>query len=286
MLGKLFKYEWKSTCRVCLLLLAAIGGTTLLGALIFQAPMWKDILGGSGSAGETLVNVVSVLAILLYILLLVGAFYAAFLYLMVHFYRSTYKSEGYLLHTLPVQGHQIVFSKVAMGSIWVYLIYIAMIISVTVFFLAMISAFSGESVFWLLGHMRDFWAEVSKELRTMFGGLSFNGASWMALFCFSLILGVPSSLLILFGAISLGQLFAKNRVLMAVVCYVGIMIARWILTSLSRGVCYAVASLGRNGDIFGYLNSSLLISIVIDVFLAVGCYAVSCHVISRRLNLE
>ncbi len=286
MLGKLFKYEWKSTCRVFLLLLAAIGGTTLLGALIFQAPMWKDMLGGSGSAGETLANVVSVLAILLYVLLLVGAFYAAILYLMVRFYRSTYKSEGYLLHTLPVKGYQIVFSKIAMGSVWVYLIYIAMMVSVTVFFLAMISAFSGESVFWLLGHTRDFFMEASKEMRMLFGELPFNGTSWLVLLCAGLILGVPSSLLILFGAISLGQLFAKNRVLMAVVCYAGIMIARWILTSLLRGACYAAAALGRKGDLFGYLNSSMLVSIAIDVLLAVGCYAVSCHLISKRLNLE
>lgn len=289
MLKKLIKYEWKNTSKVCLMLLLAVGITTLMGILIFQAPMWKSLtsdVGGSDTMGELVLNLVSLCSIFLYVILLVGAIYAVFIYLIVRFYKSMYKSEGYLLHTLPVTKHQILISKILVSTLWVYLVYIAMIVSVGIFLLAMMCSVTGESVTSVIRHFSDFYNEADILFWRL--GLSSNigfSVFWVLAF-FNMLLSIPSTLIILFGATSLGQLASKNRVLMAVVSYIGIMFVRWIISSLLSGINYAGTMLSGSYKFVGYMNSSLGISLVVNLLLAVGCYIASYYVISKRLNLE
>lgn len=288
MLKKLIKYEWKGTNKVGFLLLAAIGLTTLLGALIFRAPIWQSLSENSrsGGVGETLLNLVSVLSVFLYIILLVGAVYAIFIYLLVRFYRSMYKSEGYLLHTLPVTKHQILVSKILVSTIWVYLIYLAMICSIVIFFLSMLTAVTGESVSVILKSVGEIFtnAELLFSQLGIMTGFSLD-VFWVLTFL-SLILGAPAGLIIMFGAISLGQLFAKNRVLMAICCYIGMMIVRQMLNAIFQGVSYVGSVFMERGEYFRYMNSSLTIGLILNLLLAAGCYVISYFVTTRRLNME
>lgn len=288
MLKKLIKYEWKSTNKVGFLLLAAIGLTTLLGALIFRAPIWQSMSENTrnGDVGETLLNLVSVLSVFLYIILLVGAVYGIFIYLLVRFYRSMYKSEGYLLHTLPVTKHQILISKILVSTIWVYLVYFAMMCSVIIFFFSMLTAVTGVSVSVILKSVGDFFSDTEFLFSQLGIVTGFSLNVYWVLMLLSLILGVPAGLITMFGAVSLGQLFAKNRVLMAIVCYIGIMIARQLLTAVLQGVNYAGSVLIKNGEFFRYMNSSLAIRLIMNLLLAAGCYVISYYVTTKRLNME
>ena len=288
MLGKLIKYEWKSTYKVGTLLLLAIVLATLMGFVIFQAPMWKSMYRDSSidEVAEVLLNVASIFSMLIYVLLLIGAVYGIYIFLVVRFYRSMYKSEGYLLHTLPVTKHQILISKILVSTIWVYLISIAMIVSIVLFFLAMMSAISGESIPDIIGSISDVYSDIYILFRALFSTSGFSISMYWVMILLSSILGLPAGLVILFGAISIGQLFAKNRVLMAVLSYIGISIARSVLGSLIQGVHYIGTALSGSEQFVGYLNSSMVLGLVLNLLLAVGCYVISYHVISKKLNME
>lgn len=288
MLGKLIKYEWKSTYKVGLLLLLGIVLATLMGFVIFQAPMWKSMYRDSSidEVAEVLLNVASMFSILVYVLLLVGAVYGIYIFLVVRFYRSMYKSEGYLLHTLPVTKNQILISKILVSTIWVYLITIAVIVSVNLFLLTMLSAISGESISEVMRAVSDIYSEIYILFEVLFSVSGFNMSMYWVIILLTSILGIPAGLVIMFGAISIGQLFSKNRVAMAILSYIGISIARSVLSSLIQGVNYIGTALSGSEQFVGYLNSSMVLSLVLNVLLAVGCYIISYHVTSRKLNME
>ena len=288
MLGKLIKYEWKSTYKVGLLLLLAIVLATVMGFVIFQAPMWKSMYRDSriDEVAEVLLNIASIFSILIYVLLLVGAVYGIYIFLVVRFYRSMYKSEGYLLHTLPVTKHQILISKILVSTIWVYLITIAVMVSVILFFLAMMSAISGESFSEILQSISDISSNIYSLFSMLFSESGFSMNMYWVIILLSSILGLPAGLIIMFGAISIGQLFSKNRVAMAILSYIGISIARSVLSSLIQGVNYIGTALSGSEQFVGYMNSSMVLSLVLNVLLAVGCYIISYHVISKKLNME
>lgn len=290
MLGKLIKYEWKSTYKVGLLLLLAIVLATLMGFVIFQAPMWKSMYRDSSidEVAEVLLNIASIFSLLIYVLLLIGAVYGIYIFLVVRFYRSMYKSEGYLLHTLPVTKHQILISKILVSTIWIYLISFAVMLSVVLFFLAMMSAISGESIPDVVGSISDVYSDIYVLFKALFSASGFSMNMYWVIILLSSILGLPAGLIIIFGAISIGQLFSKNRVAMAILCYIGISIARSVLSSLLQGANYIGTALSVSGSeqFVGYLNSSMVLSLVLNVLLAVGCYIISYHVISKKLNME
>lgn len=290
MLGKLIKHEFRNTRMVGLLLLSAVAMATLMGLLVFLAPMWRSMRSSryyyDDSVGVFLINMVSVFSIILYVMLLVGAIYAIFIYLVVHFYRSMYTNQGYLLHTLPVTKNQILVSKILVSTIWTFLIYIAMLVSVAIFLLTMVSTISGESIAELLGSMSDFFSQIEMLIREV--DLQYQiRIGWYGVLMFAnLALGVPSGLIIMFGAVSIGQLFSKHRVLMAIVGYIGILIVRWILSSLFQAVSYAGAMIGGGEEFFGYVNSTSVTNLILNLLLAVGCYLVSYYVTSKRLNMD
>ena len=85
---------------------------------------------------------------------------------------------------------------------------------------------------------------------------------------------------ILFGAISAGQFFTKVRVLMAIVCYIGILIVNNIFSSVAQNILILQASFGN------YMDISTILNTIINIMIAVGLYVVSWLVISKKLNMQ
>ena len=95
MLKKLFKYEFKSTAKIMLILYAILIITTSVGSVVLYS---LDL----DQAGESkLASILSVSAIVLYILAIFAVLIVMYVYLCVHFYRTMYSAQGYLTHTLP-----------------------------------------------------------------------------------------------------------------------------------------------------------------------------------------
>lgn len=296
MLGKLFKHEWKGTYRIGCLMLVVLAGITFLGWLAFQSPMWQTLYNNnnyySSNFGISVLNLVSVFTLILYFVMLVAVPIGTMAYLGVRFYRTMYTDEGYLTHTLPVKEGQLMFVKTLISSLWILIISLGVILSVFGLMMFLISALLPPNYtfaqFWeefqrvYETEMRDVFVMVEEEL-----GISFHG--YFIYMIISLILNAFTSIMTLFGAISIGQLFTKHRVLMAVVSYIVVKICTGIFSSAVEGIVtgvYAGSSRDSLTIVGSYLNTDLIIRLVLNLIFAALLYLASHLVNTRRLNLE
>lgn len=288
MLGKLFKHEWKCTWKVGGMMLLGLVLVSFFGWFSFQAPMWRAVADPGYYSGISVWDLLSFGTLFMYIIMLIGLNYGIIIYMGVRFYKTMYTDEGYLTHTLPVSKHQILVSKILNSGLWTILMMIGIELSVVILVLSMIGAFFPEGYTWA-----DLWREIEPELgymNEMFRdiiGMSMNGYFWMML-VFSLI-SPFCSMIILFGAISIGQLFTKHRVLMAIVSYVGILIVANIITSTVQSI-FSVNQMSRsvsdNVLVGGYVNMSVWLSMTFSIVEAAILYFVSYYVTTRKLNME
>lgn len=285
MLRKLIKYEWKGHRMMGLILIGVVAFATLFGFLASRSPIWSDVRIYDNVIAD-LTNMMSIFSFLLYFLLLSGVVYAILIYVAVRFYRTMYTDEGYLLHTLPVTKNQILISKILTGTIWVLITYVAMFVSVVLFILFMMEAIEPGSVGVLMSNLPQFFHAIGIALRDMDHSARMTLIHFLVSGCLSILLGIPSALITIFGAISLGQLFSKHRVLMAILCYVGIMIVTSIITSVVRTLSYTSSILFSTEEMFGYIFSYIDLTLVVHLLMAVGFYSLSYFITSRKLNME
>jgi len=288
MLGKLIKYEWKSTYKVGCMMLLGLVLVTMFGWLSFQAPLWQAAVHNEYYESFGIWDLFSVMIVVMYAFMLVGLNYGIIIYLGVRFYKTMYTDEGYLTHTLPVTKHQILVGKIFVSGIWSLIIALGVFVSVMSLMLFMVGAFMPEGYTFaeLWEEFSYFWDDFDDMFREIFG-TTFGNYSLLMLI--SVILGPFTTITILFGAISIGQLFTKHRVLMAIVSYVGILIVENLISSAIQSavsIRQMARSITDRGLVGGYLNVTMFTSLLIPLLLAVGLYVVSYYVTDRRLNME
>ncbi|MCM1026811.1 MAG: hypothetical protein NC432_10260 [Roseburia sp.] len=292
MLGKLIKHEWKNTWRAGCLFLVSLAAITSLGWLAFQSPMWRGVAEYeymySHPVPMAILDIASVFTLLLYVLMLAAASLGILICIVLQFYRTMYSGEGYLTHTLPVTKNQLLVSKILVGGVWLLIVALGIILSAVGLFSFMVASTVHEY------SVGEFWRLVFKEVgeifRMMEVELDLELGARMVFGIAGLVISPFLSLITIFGAISLGQLFTRHRVLMAIVCYIGVQMAGGLLQTVLE-VIFAPAAyrgiefdLGRN--ILGYVDANSLISYGVEVLLAVGMYLASYLVTTKKLNLE
>ncbi len=287
MLGKLWKHEWKSTWKVGGMLLLGLVLVSFFGWLSFQAPLWQAAANNTNYSSFGVWDLLSFGTLFMYVIMLIGLHYGIIIYMGVRFYKTMYTDEGYLTHTLPVSKHQILMSKILNSGVWMLLMEVGIFLSVMVLMLSMIGVF-------VEGHSwADLWNNVMEnidyvdELFMMVFGMRMSSYFWMLL-VFSLVMPF-CSITVLFGAISMGQLFAKHRVLMAIVSYVGIMIVANIISSTIQSIV-SINQMSRqitdSSLVGGYMNVTMCITGIISLVEAAALYWISYYVTSKKLNME
>ena len=115
MLGKLFKYEWRSISK----LLLPIHGFVLLFALLSR--FYFTISGGTDALLNTDSTIIGTLTMLLiFALVIVISSIAIFTYIYsgYHFHKNVFTDQGYLTNTLPVTPSQLLLSKELAALLW------------------------------------------------------------------------------------------------------------------------------------------------------------------------
>ena len=279
MLGKLIKHEWKSVYKAGCLMLGAMVLVTFFGWLSFQTPMWRSMGSGRGSFGW--LDILGAFTLIMYAVLLVVVNAGIVIYVGVHFYKTMYTDEGYLLHTLPVTKHEILASKILVGGLWVLIIVFSMYLSLFLLGLSMVWVILPDNY-----TMAEFWREFRNSAGDLFRlagvelGIDFGIWFWKVLLT-SLITPFIT-LTTLFGAVSIGQLASKHRVLMAILSYVGIMIAESMLSSVFN----SIVTFSNLSSFGAYMDRSAFFSFCVKLLTAVGLYFVSWYVTSNKLNMD
>lgn len=260
MLGKLLKYEFRATGRICLplfgalLVVAAI--SRLFSSLSFETPL--------------------AISIAISVILIIATFVIVLILTLIRFYRNLLTNEGYLMFTLPVNTDSLIWSKLIVAFVW-------NILSLVVAFLAILIMTLHEINF----------AEISAALTAALSqaGITlaqFNGmlAELIVLF----ILALPVGIIVLYACMASSQLVNKHRILFSFGAYIVLTIVGQILSSVAmliflpkRMSFYADPSIT---EVLGMVNTTMLFSIVCSLAAGIVLYLFTRYMLKRKLNLE
>ncbi len=201
-------------------------------------------------------------AFILLLILMVGA---TELFIGIHFYRSLFSDEGYLTHTLPVSSSRLLLSKTVAGSIWLI---ISVALSLILACIVMSAPFLDE-----LFHI--------------------DTSDFAILFLLCILQGI-TDVIIVNGAVAIGQLFLKGPILGAVTIYFIISTAASLLESvcnrllgsnpLKRAFSFTVGA-GSDAGCFVYSARELTVSVVLSLATAAALYLATDYILKKKINL-
>lgn len=272
MLGKLFKYEFKNTCKLMLTIYGVTLVLSILGAVTlgFSSTVQDQNLSKIGAY-------FSAAFVFLYVLTIFALFIITYVYMCVHFYKTMYSSQGYLTHTLPVNPVTTFHVKLAVSFIW--MISALLVCGISMLILAG-SASHGQFFIQLKYALSN---EPPADV----------GYSWGALFFTLLFIAVISCLnyiLMVYACASIGQLFSQNKIVYSIVAGIVIYFAQQIVSlivlliagssMLTAGDTVALSFVDTMFSPFGLASWGLSL-----VFIAIF-YAINVVIVRKHINLD
>lgn len=274
MFGKLFKYDIKAIGKWYLGLLGVTALVSAITGASFGAMIRES---SSGNIQETTYAYAILLPLLILILvsLVIATTIATYTMITRHFYRDIYSRRGYLTMTLPVSSHSIIWSKFLVAFLLFVLTNLALFLSFILFVVPFIP--------WNEVSLVEFW----NSLVDLFSYYDFNAL--LLQWTLGGLIGTATTILMIYFAASLGQLFSDHRVLMAFVSYFGLLIVSWFISLVIQlpfggwfGNPLANTLFARDGN----WALSQFVSILTNLVIAGGCYFGTHYIMTKKLNLE
>ena len=207
MLNKLLKHEFRATGRI---LVPVLGVVALL---IVMANLSVRLVSQAQS------GFLSVLCVLVIVLAFIGVILSEIvpvIVMVIRFYRNLLSNEGYLMHTLPVNVHGLVWSKLIVSLVWV------LITNLVLFLMGALSALIQAGTD-LAEIFRGF--PTLAQLADMLPGVTKGDLTLLLVeIAVLMILAGLVSCLHFYAAMSLGHMFSKDKILLSVVFFVVIQI--------------------------------------------------------------
>ena len=243
MFWNLVRYEFKNVNKWYL---ALYGAVLALSALIgVQASSLKSI----DTPDQQMIMLVFLA--LVFGGLIITLSISTLILIIRRFKGSVYDRQGYLTLTLPVSEHQIILSKLLGAFIWSLASSLVFILSIYIILVLtganFLDIFSLEYLFKF--YMDSFWLSV-----------------------ISFILSTVSSILCIYLAISIGQLFNEYRTALAVLAYIVIQTV--------------LGFVGLNLRIDIDYNWMISFEIVKDLILSVAFYLGTYYILKNKVNLQ
>lgn len=281
MLGKLFVHEWKDSWKLMAILNGAVLVLSLAGIVlnIFTGAMDKSTMFKSGG---TMSFMIYGSYLLLYVLSIFALTVGSALYFYVRFYRNLYTDQGYLIHTLPVSEHSLIWSKALIAIIWRLVGMVIMAVGIG----SLMVSFLGPALHADLPSLKHAYrelgiADINPLYQIMYALLAITFAIGSVIF--SVFQG--------YAAISIGQLASKNKVLASVGAYFGIQIALSIISNiLTQSLMFMAFRIDFRWDLLNNNNPMFLLYLAganVGIYgVSVGFYFITQQIMKKRLNLE
>lgn len=194
MFGKLMKYELKATYKWYLIISGVLAILSIFAGLLASSV----ITGAATYTADTTYTIVGIIVLVIFAGY-IGLTLTNYIIIIRRFYNNIFGREGYLTWTLPTGSHTVLLVKVTSALIWSIFCFISLILSLLIF-LGVIGLAQQQNIFDVLGPVFD---HIGSSL--IWQSLLFQ------------VLATISGILMLYCAISLGQLFINNRIVMAFV---------------------------------------------------------------------
>ena len=268
MLGKLMKHELRATSRTMLPLLLL----TLLLSVFLRIAM-----AVMPRTDAPIVGVLYGLLITAFVLAIIGTAVFSVVLMVVRFHKNLMTDEGYLMFTLPVSVHQLLWSKLLVSLLWF----------IAVFFVDALAIL-------LTVYENGMFAGLPEFLRNVFETMNryyaFNGLLYSLELLGVLLVSMVTACLMFYAPIAIGNSFAAHKTLLSVVFYFVIQTVLQIVSLFGiAGAVNAVTPLLSpaildNAAKMAHLvfTSALAYSLVVGAAL----YVLTWFMLRRRLNLQ
>lgn len=275
MLGKLLKHEYKVTARYFVPMYVVVGIMTLLLKLSF---LFSGDSAYTTMESNPFLDIVQGLLIAVYVLVVLGTCILSVFFLVKRFYTNMYGDDGYLMHTLPVTGTQLLNSKLICSFTWILSL-------IPVGLLSFLILFAGTDTFSAISY---FWGTLTEQFYTLnISGLSIGITIAESIFYF--LLSILAGLLSYYLAIALGQHFlGEHRLMGAILFYFLLSIVASAISSVLNTITegsLSLLSVSLSSFMLQAMNLALAMNIVTNLILIVAYYLVLRYLLNQKLNL-
>lgn len=266
MLGKLTKYELKSTARTFLPLYAIMLAIAVIMRLFFHYDT---------SGSHTIYNTIANIMMITYTSIIIATFVITILMLIQRFNKNLLGDEGYLMHTLPVKTWHHIGSKLLGAIIWIILSSIVIILSASIL---IVDAN-------ILNSIKEFFSSTLAEL---LGKIGISGVGIFIEVLLVLFTQLIATILLIYTAIAIGSLYNKNRIAASILAFIAIFFVLNILVN----IIVSVVGYTPINNFFNSLNNEVVVhsiligGICINLILSTVYFTVTNYILKKKLNLQ
>ncbi|MCR5271608.1 MAG: hypothetical protein K6E13_01285 [Lachnospiraceae bacterium] len=264
MLGRLIKYDFKSTFRSLLPLCAAF---IVVGALAGLSIPDFD----AKTAPPTVIVVLWGTIMFALVALTVAVSIISMIIVITRFYKNLLGSEGYLSFTLPVSAKMHLTSKCISGYVEFAIAFLSGIISYGLFLLIAVAR---------VGNLINF-KKVFEELAALIVNVD---APYAVFFILTALAGTFQALIKIYFSMMLGHQSEDHKILMSFVGYIVISIIEATIEHIISIIFLGVSFISETTDVvsLGYLIMTFVITMIFNIVYVIGTY----YLMNNKLNLE
>lgn len=275
MLTKLMKHEFRATARVMLPLYLV---TILLALMTRASTLWTKMVTFEGLTGQSFLALLSGIIAVGFVLALIATFVVAVVLTIQRFRSNLMADEGYVMFTLPVSTHSLVWSKLIVSTVW-------FLGAVIIDIVAMMTLVADLAMFQELGRV---FAEISQQLTAYNLG---NGILFLVELAVLFVVVCLAACLDFYAPLAIGHSFAQHKMLLSVAFFFAIQVATQIIsgTLLMAGVpfldsltIWLSSQVQPMAAAHGVMWGTILITAIYGAIL----YCLTIRMLHRRLNLE
>ena len=267
MLGKLIKHEFRATTRVML---------PLFAALLLSAAAANLAVRNLNTELSRILSILNTFVIVIFAVLMISAGVMSIVVMVSRFHKNLLTGEGYLMFTLPVTTHGLIWSKIIVSTIWFALCCVAMLLAGVVMAL---------DVHWI----KSVFTELPGFLKEVFSAVPAGHAALYILELLLLFFVYAAGVCLTFYApCSIGYSFSRRKGLMSVLSFLLLQfIVNYIgIASLVRIDQMPWSFLDNIENMFVVGELVLLLMIGAQALYCALTYFITWYFLEKRLNLE
>lgn len=274
MLGKLLKHEFRATGRV---MLPVLGVTLVLAVLANFSVRWLEMVDS---------NILQLLLGMVVTGFGMCVFAAGVMSLVVmidRFYKNLLRDEGYLMFTLPVSVHGLVWSKLIVSFVWFVVTGLVIVLALGITAVNFSNLDFAETFRQLPG--------LGEALQAFYRATGLNGghvAAFIAEFAILVVISALCVCLHFYAAMALGHCFSNRKLLMSILFFIGINILLSIVSPIlgvSFGVGISHEAVVSASDAFRVMQKVIFAVMGYELVQGAVLYAATTLSLKKGLNL-
>lgn len=277
MLGKLLKYEIKSTAKIIVPIYVVFLIIAILNRLCFSVFPNYDLDYGNPIVSLFAI-IFSTLLPIFFVIILVGCFILTYVIIIQRFYKNLMRDEGYLMWTLPVKVSSHIFAKLLVAMLWIIC---TSLVSLCAFAILFVNFYT------LFPDIAELFSVFMYGFQEILGITTSQIWFSSLFFLFTTIMSMVSSIIMIYCCIAIGNLSNKHKIACSFLSYIVINIILQTLYTVIVFISSFIAVIADWNPSFPTMYASILISSAIATVILVGVfYGITHFILSKKLNLE